>query len=74
HALAGLAVVQVPEKSGALRIVTPRFVRAMHSAGVEVHVWTVNELAAMERLLAWGVDGLITDRTDLATALISRRT
>lgn len=71
--MAGIAAVQVPEKSGAVRIVTPRFVRMMHSVGVEVHVWTVNEPADMERLLALGVDGLVTDRADIAVALISRR-
>jgi glycerophosphoryl diester phosphodiesterase len=29
--------------------------------GIAVIPWTVNEKADMERLLAWGVDGLITD-------------
>lgn len=72
--LAGISAVQVPEKAGGVRIVTHRFVRAMHSIGVEVHVWTVNEFADMERLLSLGVDGLVTDRTDLAVEAISRRT
>ena len=74
RSLVGISAVQVPEKAGRLRIVTPRFVRALHSVGVEVHVWTVNDLSDMERLLALGVDGLVTDRTDLAATLISRRT
>lgn len=58
--------VQIPERQGPLRILTPRLVRLVHDAGVEVHVWTVNERAAMDRLLARGVDGLVTDRADLA--------
>ena len=57
---------QIPEKSGALRIVSPRFVRAVSKAGLSIAVWTVNEEADMRRLLQWGVDSLITDRPDLA--------
>lgn len=57
---------QVPERDGRVRIVTPRFVRRAHAAGLKVHVWTVDEEADMRRLLAWGVDGLISDRPGLA--------
>lgn len=36
--------------------------------GLRVVPWTVNEPGEMARLIAWGVDGLITDRPDLAPA------
>jgi glycerophosphoryl diester phosphodiesterase len=56
-----------------MRIVTPRLLRLVHDADVEVHVWTVNDRDDMDRLLALGVDGLVTDRADLAlTATASR--
>jgi glycerophosphoryl diester phosphodiesterase len=64
--------LQVPEAVGATRIVTRRFVERLHAADVPLQVWTVNEEADMVRLLDWGVDGLITDRPDLAAAVRDR--
>lgn len=72
--LKGFAAVQVPESVRSVRILTPRFIRSMHAAGVEVHVWTVNDRDDMIRLLNLGVDGLVTDRCDLAVAVIAART
>ena len=63
---------QVPETSGATRVVSPRFVRAATRAGLPVAVWTVDDPDAMTRLLGWGVKGLITDRPDLAVPLVAR--
>ena len=38
--------------------------------GLRVVPWTVNQVPAMKRLVSWGVDGLITDRPDLALAAV----
>jgi glycerophosphoryl diester phosphodiesterase len=43
-----------------------------HGLGLRVVPWTVNDPPAMDRLIAWGVDGLITDRPDLAHAALRR--
>ena len=64
---------QVPEWSGSTRVVSPRFVRYAHETGVAVHVWTVDDPADMRRLLDWGVDGLISDRPDIAVEVVSNR-
>lgn len=72
-ALRGVTAVQVPQSAGPVRVTTPRVIRAMHRAGVEVHVWTVNEEKDMSALLDLGVDGLVTDRADLAVPLIAAR-
>ncbi len=61
---------QIPEKAGKLRLVSRRFVRCVSRAGLSVAVWTVNEDADLRRLLEWGVDALITDRPDVATAIV----
>ena len=47
-------------------------IRAAHSAGMRVIPWTVNDPADMQRLIGWGVDGVCTDRPDLARAVMRR--
>jgi glycerophosphoryl diester phosphodiesterase len=44
-----------------------------HDLGLKVVVWTPNEPAQIERALALGVDGIITDRPDVAKKLIGVR-
>src|SRR5690606_21432435 len=45
-----------------------RTVRRAHDAGVRVNVWTVNRADDIEKALAAGVDGVITDEAALAIA------
>jgi len=61
---------QVPETSGNTRVISPRFIRLAHKAGLAVQVWTVDEPDDMRRLLTWGVDGIITDRPDIAVRVV----
>jgi glycerophosphoryl diester phosphodiesterase len=61
---------QVPETSGTTRVVSPRFVRLAHKAGIAVQVWTVDEPEDIRRLLDWGVDGIISDRPDVAAEVV----
>ncbi|OAN40913.1 glycerophosphodiester phosphodiesterase family protein [Microbacterium sp. H83] len=70
--LQDIDALQIPEKRGALRVLTPSLLRAAHRRGVEVHVWTVNDESTMRRLAALGVDGVVTDRADTALAAFSR--
>jgi glycerophosphoryl diester phosphodiesterase len=64
--------VQLPQSVLGMRTFTPRTIAAFHDAGVEVHAWTINAPAEMDRLLALGVDGLVSDRADLALEAIRR--
>jgi glycerophosphoryl diester phosphodiesterase len=57
---------QVPERAGTLRVVSPAFVRQVHAEGATVQVWVVDQPDDVARLLDWGVDGVISDRPDLA--------
>jgi glycerophosphoryl diester phosphodiesterase len=69
-ARAGYQVYQVPEQAGAVRVVSPRFVRLAHRAGLPVQVWTVDTAADIRRLLDWGVDAVISDRPDVAARAV----
>jgi glycerophosphoryl diester phosphodiesterase len=66
--------LQIPERYKGLRVVTPRLIERAHRLGLRVHVWTVNGEADMRRLLDWGVDGLITNRPDLALRVRAQQT
>lgn len=66
-------VLQLPEHWNGRRILTPRLIDDLHSHGIHVHVWTVDEVADMERLLDWQVDGIMTDRPDRLAEVLHRR-
>lgn len=62
--------LQIPPEYESWRIVTPQSVDAAHRMGIEVHVWTVNELDQMSALLELGVDGILTDYPARLAALL----
>ena len=64
--------VQAPEYRSGIHVLTPRFVRDAHQRGMDVHVWTVNEPADMQRMIDLGVDGIITDYPDRLLELLGR--
>ncbi|MBE9544713.1 MAG: glycerophosphodiester phosphodiesterase, partial [Proteobacteria bacterium] len=41
-----------------------------HELGIQVFVWTVDSKNDMERLIAMGIDGIITNRPDILRDLI----
>ncbi|MQY08730.1 glycerophosphodiester phosphodiesterase family protein [Actinomadura macrotermitis] len=72
-AAAGVACAQVPASFGPVRVVTPAFVAQAHALGLKVHVWTINDPAAMARLLDLGVDGVMTDELVLLREVMAAR-
>ena len=64
--------LQVPPRTGRLTVVDRRLLAAAHRRGVQVHVWTVDEVAEMRRLLALGVDGIMSDRPDLLMQALAK--
>jgi glycerophosphoryl diester phosphodiesterase len=55
-------------------LATEETVRACHRAGLHVLVWTVDHIPLMRTMLAFGVDGITTNRVDRLLCLTNRDT
>jgi glycerophosphoryl diester phosphodiesterase len=65
--------VQVPVQARGVTVTNAAVVRAAHRAGLQVHVWTIDDPAEMHRLLDLGVDGLMTDRPAVLKEVLQAR-
>ena len=72
HLAAPVQALQIPTRSGLIHFDTPGFITAVSSAGLELHYWTINEPDEMQRLIALGAHGIVTDRTDLAVNTLGK--
>lgn len=67
-----MQVLQIPEKLGSLQIVTGDYIKAAHSRNLDVHVWTINDIEDMKRLIAIKVDGIMTNYPDRLLDLLNK--
>jgi len=65
--------LHVPERWRGIPVLTPGLVAAARARGLQIHAWTINREARMRRVLALGVDGVVTDRPDRLLAILGRR-
>lgn len=65
--------LQIPEAYRDRRITTSRFLDAAHARNMRVHVWTVNDTESMQRLIALGVDGIMTDYPDRLVNVLKKQ-
>ena len=68
-----VAAAQVPVRHGRITIVNRRFITHAHRLGLQVHVWTIDDPAEMNRLLDLGVDGIMTDRVEVLRDVFQSR-
>jgi glycerophosphoryl diester phosphodiesterase len=80
----GMLVAQAPLERDLLRrgaasaicpsahVITGELLEEIRRAELACYVWTVNEPAQMDRLVEWGVSGIITDRPGLLRARLGR--
>jgi glycerophosphoryl diester phosphodiesterase len=64
----GAQAAQVPQC-----IATRTFIDRAHALGLQVHVWTLNTRAEIERALDLGADGVMTDDTALLRDVLADR-
>ncbi|MFF0343088.1 glycerophosphodiester phosphodiesterase [Kribbella sp. NPDC004875] len=67
------ACLQIPEQYGPFRVLTPGLIKRAHSRSKQVHVWTVDDPDTIRQMLDAGVDGIITDRTDILRDVLIER-
>jgi glycerophosphoryl diester phosphodiesterase len=56
-----------------IRMAKPGVIERAHDAGLQVHIWTVNDRDLMNSLLDVGVDGIMTDETELLRDVLMER-
>ncbi|WP_313812583.1 glycerophosphodiester phosphodiesterase family protein [Glutamicibacter sp.] len=63
--------VQVPNKQGRIPVATARFIKAVHAAGSQVHVWVINDEATMRELVAKNADAIMSDDARLLVQVLN---
>lgn len=65
--------LQIPLRWRGMRLATAAFIRHGQQLGYEMVYWTVNDEATIKSLQALGVDGVVTDRPDIAQEIFNRK-
>lgn len=64
--------LHVPVEFNGIPLLSQRFIQAAHNLNLQVHPWTVNLPEQQAQVLAWGADGIMTDRIDLLLLRLRR--
>lgn len=64
---------QIPLRQYGVPLVDRALIARAHEAGLQVHVWTIDDPAEMARLIDLGVDGLMTDQPAVLKAVLIER-
>lgn len=70
----GGQVLQVPLQTRGIQVLTPEVVAAAHERAIAVHAWTINTLDAVDIVVSYGVDGIITDEPTAVAAHLGGKT
>ncbi len=62
--------LQVPVETGGVTVLDEILLAAAHRQGLAVHAWTIDDRDEMERLVAMGVDGIMSDVPSVLAAVL----
>jgi glycerophosphoryl diester phosphodiesterase len=65
--------LQIPPSFAGNPLVTEDLIEFAHRHGVQIHVWTINDVDEMHRLLDLGVDGVMSDFPGLLQEVVDER-
>ena len=63
-------VIQIPETWKGLKVLSKKFLNKCKSLGLKVHIWTINDEENMQRLIDFGVDGIMTDKPEVLKKIL----
>ena len=66
--------LQVPMYYYGIKVVTKRFVDFVHSKGLKICVWTINDEKTFRKLIEMKVDGIITDKPKFLIEVLNSKT
>lgn len=69
HLLKDIDVLQIPVNAAFVRFDKKSFINLIHSHGVDIHFWTINDIAEAKRLKQLGADGIVTDASKLMVSV-----
>jgi len=55
-----------------VKTLTRHVIDTMHVHGLSVNTWTIDDPVRMAELLDWGIDGLCTNKPDIALDVIAQ--
>lgn len=64
--------LQIPTEYYGIPLSSPRFIKFAQQRNISAVYWTINEPEHMKTLISRGVDGIVTDRVDIACKLLNK--
>ena len=64
--------LQIPTSYYSLQLASNNFIQFAQNRNLQAVYWTINKIPEMEMLVKRGVDGIVTDRVDLACNLLNK--
>lgn len=72
HSKNNFDVMQIPKRFAPLNLMTSSFIGSLNRKNIPVHVWTVNSVVELERMISLGVNGVFTNNPALCIDYLKR--